>query len=258
MTTYAQQIAAAVQEAAAKAISDSKLDQREMFYWIIRALDLDAIIASVQVTVDDERQKAEQEARKEFPSDFDWNDPANLGATAVQRAYFRSGWQAAKRDAFQTATAKMVNEREQFDAWFKQNGFEKYAESMFAAWQERASLETLTQAREHTEQSTTAWLIYDASSCEMLCTVYSAEEAKHYMNKGYKLLELVAKRDAHTEPKAKEHAELPAKELTDAEIYDFALRNGYVDCFRDYQDEETLRFEIIKFARDLLSASKGK
>lgn len=36
--------------------------------------------------------EAEMLARKEFGDDIDWSDPANLGATAMQRAWFRIGY----------------------------------------------------------------------------------------------------------------------------------------------------------------------
>ena len=37
-------------------------------------------------------REAEILARKEFGDDIDWSDPVNLGATAMQRAWFRIGY----------------------------------------------------------------------------------------------------------------------------------------------------------------------
>jgi hypothetical protein len=39
-------------------------------------------------------------------------------------------------------------ERERFEAWFSQNGFEKYRESMWAAWEYRSALSSSQQVRE--------------------------------------------------------------------------------------------------------------
>jgi hypothetical protein len=65
-----------------------------------------------------------------------------------------------------------------------------------ALWQGWVALSPSVRPVSLEGQNTLAWMVYDASDCEVLCTVYAAEAAKKYTDQGYRAVELIARHDA--------------------------------------------------------------